>query len=219
MKIFICVVLLSVGAAKSFGNDTIINNRPNIWIMGVPQHLFENGLRVEVDKRLRNPANWITISPVLYFRRHDLSRTGFWGDSRDFETMLGGGLGVYLRHYPNYDGRFRGFYMMAGGGYEMISYKQSGFAWEEIQRDGIDYYVPGQSGLYRSKIHSFNFRACIGYKFHIDPHLAVDIFIGPGLRYSTQVSPGDATIVYDRILSREFEGTHLAAGVRFGVGW
>lgn len=218
-NIFIYVLLLSVGAASSFGNDTILKKRPQTWVMGVPQHLINNGMRIEIDKQLRNPANWITFSPVFYFRGQETNLVGDIIVDWNFASMLGGGLSVFLRHYPNHDSRFRGFYMKAGAGYEMIAFNQSGFKWESINRDGIDYYVPGPTEIYRNTVNSFSVRFCIGYKFHLDPHLAVDVFIGPGLRYSTQVTPGDATIVFDRLTSRGFEGTHLAAGIRFGVGW
>jgi hypothetical protein len=198
-----------------WAGDTISHSRT--WVMGMPQHLFNNGVRIELDKEISPTGKWITLSPVVYYR----GREANWiSDRGGFESMSGGGLGIYYRYFPKAMGKSFNLYLMTGGGYEFISFKVRGIRWETIENDGLEFYTMGDSDFFNSHLHTFEIRATVGFKWLLDKHLAVDVFAGPELGYSF-IGGGDNTLFpsYDGYFRYGKNGIGVAGGIRIGVGW
>ncbi len=212
--IYISIVLLG---NYLWAEDTIGHGYSKTWVMGIPQHLFNNGIRIELDKELNQPGRWITLSPIVYYRGKEAN----WISERNgFESLRGGGLNIYYRFYPSPSGKTFNFYLMTGGGYEFISFKVRGIQWEIMENEGLQYYTMDDSAFLNSHLHTFEIRATAGFKLLLDKHLAIDVFAGPGIGYSF-IGGGNNTIFpgYDGYYRYGKNGIGIAAGIRVGVGW
>jgi len=209
---FLSVILFG---SPLWASDTIPLSRT--WVMGIPQHLINNGIRIDVDRQLASADKWITISPVVYYRGKEAN---FNLGRGSFKSMQGAGLGIYYRYFPGAMRKSFNFYLMAGGGYEFLSFKVKGVNWLPVEIDGLEYYSPSDAGYFNSHLHTFDIEATLGFKWLMGEHLAIDIFAGPGIGYSfTGGGNNQLFRDYDGYARYGKNGIGVAGGIRIGVGW
>ena len=66
---------------------------PKILIMGVPQYLLVEALRIDIDLRMPEKNKWTVVSPIIFLQNNP-DGVGINGD---FESLRGGGLEVTFK--------------------------------------------------------------------------------------------------------------------------
>lgn len=216
---FISILLLSwlvffASAMNAAVPETETTNK--VWVMGVPQHLFQNGIRIEIDKALKSNNAWLTIAPGMYYRD---KRGNYFFGNYNVHGVIGAGLDLYYRRYMS-SAPSSGLYISAGGGYRFLRQKYIGDRWETYDEHGLSYFRYDNEPWYK-KIHTANVRLVTGYQFLANEHFAVDFFFGFGLRLSAVRSEPKDSFVYSggNNLGMSPNGVIVSAGVRIGVGW
>lgn len=204
-------------AKGSFASTTAIVDSPyRIWIMGVPQYLFENGIRIEIDRRIQESHNWITWSPTIYYR----GQPGSWiSGNYDVQSLAGMGLEVLYRWYPAGFGYQGGVYVSGGGGYRYMSQKIKGYQWDDFQQDGLTFYDYNNGIWYRIS-QTYSLRGIVGYQLVSNKHLGLDLYVGLGAKYSIIDKP-EGAMAYFTENHNPFTGSgfFITGGFRMGIGW
>jgi hypothetical protein len=210
--IITCFLLLSSFLLKA-GNEELNSNK--VWVMGLPQYLFQNGIRLEIDKQLENPHNWITVSPTIYYK----DKPGLFGN-RNVKSMSGAGLDLIFRWYPYGIRKKGGMYLAAGGGYRYIAQKNSGSLWETYTENNQT-YIRYVDILWNKQIHTGNIRGTFGFQMLPAKNFAIDIYCGFALKMSEVKTPEGFWHYQDSYDFYEFgyTGMMILGGIRFGIGW
>jgi hypothetical protein len=212
--IFISALLIALNFFTAQGNEPPVSaNQNNTYIMGVPQHLFQNGIRIEMDKRL-SPNNWLIIAPTVYYRGQ---RGSYVFGNYDEINLKGGQLELFFRHYPA-PKKWGGFYVSTGGGYRYINRELSTLTWDDYMENGLTYYRVSDDP-WSQQIHSITVKGIMGFKLIVDNHLAIDLFLGTGMKYSIEKNPDNQHINLDDEISFAGSGFMFVGGVRIGIGW
>ena len=187
-----------------------------IWIMGVPQHLFQNGIRIEIDKPLQRTNTWLTIAPSMYYRNR---RGSYLFGNYNIHGVAGAGLDMYYRRYLS-SAPSSGLYISAGGGYRFIRQKYIGDRWESFTESGLSFYRYNNDPWFK-KNHTVNIRMVTGYQFLLAQNFATDFFLGFGLRLSATRRDDNRTMIHTggNNMSMSPNGLIVSAGMRIGVGW
>ena len=191
--------------------------RHSSFVMGVPQHLFVNGLRIEIDKPLGNLQKWLVIAPSLYYK----GKQGSWFSTRRLmDGMEGAGLDVMYRYYPSWRKDGGGGYLSAGGGIRYLNFRYSGYRWDEFQQDNLTFYRY-DTGSWNRQLTTANLKFTLGYQQVFNRHFAIDLFVGAGFKYTDAKQPADVSIVFDSNdpENLDYTGLLFIGGVRFGMGW
>lgn len=216
------LIMLLIIALASFSNnakasDPEKNGEQKIRVMGVPQYLFINGLRVEIDKSLGDKYRWLTFAPTLYYRGQ--KSNSFFSNSSNY-GVAGASMELFYRWYPSRRGKDGKSFVSAGGGYSFIARKMLGKRWESFTEDGIDFYRYNND-YWHTQIHSLNLRITGGFHIYNRNHFLIDYYLGLGLKYAISKRPdGFLYPDYDNYaLDSEFSGFLFVTGLRFGIGW
>lgn len=187
---------------------------PRILVMGVPQYLFINGLRVDMDVPSDNYRTWWVFAPQYYI---NVSEPGGLND-RIFKELHGFGLSVYRKGFLSKNSNETGVYIMGGIGFQHFNILDDSEHWIDIIENGLTYkrLVNGEYHIYINKILT---EAVIGYQKDISSRLYIDIFAGIGLRYSFYDQPSGNERKFNRnIFDYGYTGTAFVGGIRIGVG-
>lgn len=212
--IFACFLFLSSFVLKA-GKEEINSNK--IWVMGVPQYLFQNGIRLEIDRQLENPHNWITISPSIYYK----DKTGNWLlGTQMVNSMSGAGLDLIYRWYPHGIRKRGGMYIAAGVGYLYIAQKYSGSLWETYTENSLT-YIRYLDSEWNKQIHTGNIRGTLGYQVLPAKNFAIDFYCGFAIKMSEVATPEGYLHYQDNYNFYEFgySGMMIIGGMRLGIGW
>jgi len=216
LKTVLSIIALLATLVGSYAQEPVAGYEPKTWIMGVPQHLFNNGIRIEIDKKIPQTNFWLTAAPVFYYKGQRGNR--LWGNY-DVHQMQGLGLELFFKWYPVGLKQSGGAYLMAGGGYQMIRQEFRGYRWNSYVEDDLNWYVYDETP-WNLDSHSATIKATAGYMAIADDHLALDLFIGWGFKYSQQSKPSDTYYnIFDDVYSFGGNGFLLIMGFRVGVGW
>ncbi len=185
-------------------------------IMGVPQHLFKNGLRIEIDKQTRGTNAWWVFAPQYYI---DLSNTNNLNlyNNPAYKQMHGFGMSVYRKVFVSKKSPNQGVYIGGGLGYQNFNLLVDRGRWNEFTKDGLNYFRMEKSD-YEVHINKALIDAIVGYQKEITDRLFLDIFIGVGLRYSFYDQPSGSDIRFnENTFDFGYTGTAFLAGLRLGV--
>lgn len=212
--VFLLTLLGWQGFAQS--PDEVEPYRHSSFVMGVPQHLFLNGVRVEVDKPLGNQQKWLIVAPTVYYK----GKRGSWFSPRRLmDGMEGVGLDVMYRYYPSWRAGGGGGYLSAGGGVRYVSFRYSGYRWDEYLQDDLTFYRY-DTGTWRRQLTTANIKFTLGYQKVFKGHFAIDLFVGAGFKQTFVKQPADVTIIFNNNPENfDYTGLLLIGGIRFGMGW
>ena len=186
-------------------------------VMGMPQYLFTNGLRIDIDVPLNPAWKWLVISPTFYFNDNNEDNASELFNITSYEKLIGAGLDVSSRAFLNRKQHGAGFYVNYGVGYRLINITTNHFLWTPYQEDGLTYYER-QMKDYDLNIHSMNGKAVIGLQQEIMPGMFFDIFMGFGIRFSVHDSPEGSFLKYNlSTVDYGYTGTLFVGGFRLGV--
>ncbi|MDP2423070.1 MAG: hypothetical protein U1C46_03005 [Bacteroidales bacterium] len=185
-------------------------------VMGVPQQMFFHGIRIELDLAQKKEHHWITIAPQFYFSNH--GSNGILSNN-NFEKLFGGGIDIFSRHYLSRKKSASGAYLSWGGGYRYLNLNTTDYLWSTFQENGLVYYRR-QHTNYDVQIHSLSARGVAGWQFFIQEQMAVDVYFGFGLRFSSHQRPQGSFVTYNSsAFDYGYTGTLVVGGLRFGLGW
>lgn len=185
-------------------------------VMGVPQHIINNGVHIELDLAGSKPTQWLTLAPQFYYQSRRNDNLIF---HNTFESVVGAGLEIYRRNFLSHKRHGRGAYFSWGGGYRYFDIKTSDYLWKPVQENGLTYYHR-KDATYHVGIHSLSARAMTGVQVVLDKHLLLDVFAGFGVRYSSHQQPEGGFARYNHSTSDYgYTGTMFVGGIRLGVGW
>lgn len=215
--LFVCLFMMLGWQGFTQTPDEVEPYRHSSFVMGVPQHLFVNGLRIEIDKPLGNLQKWLIIAPTLYYK----GKQGSWFSSRRLmDGMEGAGLDIMYRYYPSWRAGGGGGYLSAGGGIRYLNFRYSGYRWDEYRQNDLTYYRY-DTGSWNRQLTTANIKFTLGYQQVFNRHFAIDLFVGAGFKYTDAKQPADVTIIFDSNdpENLDYTGLLLIGGIRFGMGW
>ena len=188
------------------------NNEPKILVMGVPQYLFMNGIRIDVDYCYKNKS-WIVFSPQYYNYNSSLGNDAF-GLSDEYETLSGAGLYISLkRMMSKYSSK--GLYIAGGAGYNYFDvFTKNKRVWEEFEPGR---YAPVYKD-YTVSINKIGINALLGTQFSIFNVVYFDLYIGFGMRYAFRKIPENSFTFFNTSNSDYgYRGTLFVSGFRVGL--
>jgi hypothetical protein len=210
LKIFILSLGLFSITHAMFSQD----QPPKVLVMGVPQYLFINGLRIDMDVPSDNYRTWWVFAPQFYIK---VSEPGGI-NNKNFKQLHGFGLSVYRKVFLSKDNYETGAYIMGGLGLQHFNILDDSEHWADFIENGLTYkrLVTDDYHIYINKILT---EAVIGYQKDISSRLYVDFYAGIGLRYSFYDQPSGNEKKFNRnIFDYGYTGTAFVGGIRIGVG-
>ncbi len=216
-----CVFFLSLAFATTAYAQT--ENGYKTLIMGVPQYLIKNGVRIDIERKL-SPSHWLRVEPIIYLKdNYQMDTDGYDSDQEPFiNQMYGAGLGISSVHilYNTLQQKKRvTFYVTYGASYTLFNFNITEKVWKPYTtEDGLTFQhkVPDTYNLRTSKLGA---DATIGMRKELFKRLFLDIYLGFGLRYSVVNPPEGFQIPFNsNFIDYGYSGTTLVGGVRLGVG-
>jgi len=176
-------------------------------VMGVPQYLITNGLRIDFDLKTQKPKKWVVLSPIIYLNQNS--------DNYMFdENIYGGGLEITFKQFLSKEDNGKGVYVAYGLRYVYNNIEKEGEYW--IERNKL-YYE--ETGKYTTQIHKSGLNCFLGTQFDITKNLLADVYIGFGFRYSLlDYSKGEGSRFSSSWIDYGYSGILLVSGIRIGVG-
>lgn len=210
--IFFFTIFLLLLSNSIYAQEAPINRAITI----VPQHILNNSIRIEWDKKLDNSNNWLIIAPELIIKYDGaaemLSHT-------DYNSVLGGGLNILMRNYIFTDISGKGIYYSYGAGYKHYNIETEDYLWGKSSTNNLNYYTRKKE-IYDLSIHSFSIQCTAGYQMSLFDNLIGDAYIGAGMKFPIHKRPEGSFIKFnDSFNDYGYMGTYLVLGIRIGVGW
>lgn len=228
--IYFVIVLLFTGwinKAYSQSEETAEENK--LLVMGVPQYLLVDGLRIDLDFKMNNPKKWLVVSPIIYLQGNAKNPWygGYYYDyeyshdnysSSDFESLQGFGLELIFKQMFSKKTNGTGIYLGCGPVYRFTQLERDGLYWIEGTLNGIPTTVE-ETGLYYTDIHKVGANCILGVQFQIFDNFYGDLFLGFGMRYSfVSSSKGTGHQYNSSWVDYGYSGVLMVSGFRIGVG-
>lgn len=177
----------------------------------VPQYTAINGLRFDLDFRLKNkPNHYIVVAPQLY-----ISTKANW--DWDYKTMAGAGLELQHKIFLNDESVKDAIYVAYGPVFNYFSVTDEGLTAKEFIDNGGNYIGLVEQDM-TTNIFKFGGNFIIGVKFTIGESLFIDPFVGLGIRFSVDDKTTGLHGYYNEWWGdMGYSGTLLVGGIRIGV--
>jgi len=183
-------------------------------VMGVPQQILNNCVRIDLDIPLATDYKWLVLSPQFWFKEESLEDAL---EHNDYETLLGGGLDAYSKVFISRKSHGKGLYLSYGGGYRILRLSTSYFLWKKYLENDLVYYnrIPADFNVY---IHGITGKAITGFQMEVAEGFFMDLFIGFGVRLSIHDNPAGSFIKYNHGTNDYgYTGTFFVGGARLGI--
>lgn len=210
IKILSVIVSVLIINTALFGQDT----PPRVLVMGVPQYLFKNGLRIDVDIAAKDHRSWWVLMPQFYIDVHDFESL----TNKNYEQLHGFGLTIHRKGFLTGNNNAQGVYISGGIGAQHYNILTNRERWAEINDGGLN-TIQLTRDNYHVYIDKVLTEVVIGYQKEITSRLYIDIYGGFGLRYSFYNQPAGSDLKFNKnITDYGYTGTAFTGGIRFGVG-
>ncbi|MDR2027183.1 MAG: hypothetical protein LBQ01_06465 [Prevotellaceae bacterium] len=180
-----------------------------------PLHLFNNGLRLDFEMKIKNTPAWIQIGASGYFGTMPSAYNEYnkWSTiyGEEFNHLLGAGLELNYKRFFN---QKETWYYAGGCSYSRYNVDYVDRYWYSYIEDGMEYRTT-KFGSLNQKIDKFGISAYLGHQKSKHAFLS-DIFVGLGYRYSLK-SNRIAKSFDDSMLAWGYKGVVFITGVRIGV--
>jgi hypothetical protein len=223
-NIGICITIIIIQTFQTIHAKLPEKKEHNFLIMGVPQYIIANGLRIDLDIHQKESPNWLILSPYYYFDHYSVDLMNIGGsedyyDPYTYDKMTGVGMGISRKTFLSKESVSNGFYLLYGADYKYFDINGNNFTWVEyIGTDGFPYQEM-KDIKYDMYIHSIGGCTSIGYQAQIISSLYFDFYLGFGVKYAFYKSPQHVTVKYNRgINDLGYTGTHMVGGIRIGIG-
>lgn len=194
-----------------------------------PQYLIINGLKLNIEKRMRRQTDWLIISPSLYYKEYetvDISEYDYTYDNgftttKNIKAVKGAGLAIenrLLLTTPSFN-RSIGFYLVPyfsyGLSYNFFEITREDFGFVTIPEDGVPYMYEGYVQS-KTNIHKAGLNFTLGLQAEVMEDVVTECYLGFGMRYSIY----DGDYKYNKSsLDYGYKGFLLLGGFKIGVGF
>lgn len=180
-----------------------------------PLYLYNAGLRLDVEKRIKNTPAWLQIGATGHFLSHKNNKFNYWallGGSVNY--LAGGGLDLNYKRFFN---KKESFYFFGGCSYSHYSieyFDRYLYSYPDPENNLVHYYKYKYGNL-EQKINKLGLNICVGYQSP-QPTFLFDVFAGLGYRHSSKKN-NEIKLFDDYMLAFGYSGVVFITGVRFGV--
>ena len=186
-------------------------------IKGEPLYLLNNGLCIDIEKRLGNSTKWLMVSPQFYVNYDNSNGDGM--GRHNYLSLKGGGMDLTFKNYTSTKGFLSTVYVGYGATWKYYDVRLVKDTWVLSEEDGLNIYMPGKK-QYNEQINKFGVNAIIGMQNRILKGVFFDIYTGLGIRYSTYNSADEPVYKFTSgIWDFGYTGISIIGGVRIGVGF
>ena len=183
-------------------------------VMGVPQHILNNSVRIEIDLAQKGAKKWLVLAPQFYYAGED-SDDFFNRDNH--RQIKGVGFELLTKTFITGRTHGKGLYYSWGGGYRVISIDLDDFIWKTYSENGLTFYRQEQANL-SINTHGLSGRVTAGYQFNLSDIMYADIFVGFGIKYTLYDRPQGSYHTFNQnSLDYGYTGTLFVGGFRLGV--
>lgn len=208
-KIFIILLILPFSL---YSQTTDNRSETKSFSLGiVPQYTAINGMRFDLDFRLKNkPNHYLVLAPQVY-----VSTRGNW--DWDYKNMAGAGLELQHKIFLNDVAVKDAIYLAYGPVFNFFSVTDEGLTVKEFIDNGGNYIGLVEQDM-TTNIFKLGGNFLIGVKFTLGGSLYIDPYIGMGIRFSFD----DKTTGFHGYYNEwwgdmGYSGTLLVGGIRLGV--
>lgn len=194
---------------------------PYNWVFSVhPLHIFSNGLRIDVEKKLHHPNHWLVLGLSGTYLPHDgedFNTYSTWSNlyldsDQDVTKLTGAGIDLAYKYY--FPMPVKLLYVSASLNYNYFKAHYYGGAFYKFEENGLTYYERDYREV-SQEIHRIGSNLLFGVQLTPRKRFHLDGFAGLGLRYGI---PGDKDR-YDfdsHMFSLGFRGVTFTTGLRIG---
>lgn len=220
MKKYILIIAVVLASALNYQLTEAQEKSNKLLIMGVPQYLAIEGLRIDFDFKT-DEKKWISVSPLLFLQGSeeeslDLDLYGYYNDQR--EMLYGGGIEITFKRFLSKNDNATGLYLGYGPNFKFVNIDAKTNVWSEGDFNGNEIYLQAYkpNTTYISKVGA---NCIIGYQGEISHNVFADVFLGFGMRYSfISFKEGESYRYNSSWIDYGYSGTLLVTGFRLGVG-
>ncbi|MDR1558038.1 MAG: hypothetical protein LBS88_13565 [Tannerellaceae bacterium] len=190
---------------KTFGNSLAV--QPLYWL--------NNGFRIDYERRLKNPSQWLQVSAIGYYVENESNPWDVWTFSDfSFNEVWGAGLEVNYKWFP-----FRRQRVYVSGGLSAshfnMEYDEVGYRYTSYQIDGLTYYESQWENYQVSqRFNRIGTNLCTGIQNRPTRRFLIDGYVGIGFMYSFY--DPDKYHPDNYLNSLSYRGLTLTAGFRIG---
>jgi hypothetical protein len=213
--LFVMLATLSLTAQSQ--NITVAEKLPHLekryTIAAHPLYIFNNGMRLDFEKRIRNTPSWIQCGIAGYWLSEGEQdyNYGVLISGDELNELRGVGLELNYKHFVD---KKETLYFAGGCSYSHYGIEYVDAFWRTYTEDGQTFWTK-ERGHLSQNINKLGINTYFGYQSPRPTFLA-DMFIGIGYRYSFY-SNSMAHPFNDRMLSLGYRGLVFITGVRLGA--
>ena len=220
MRTIAIIATLLMGMLAStqyiFGQEEKEKNVYNYSIGVQPLYLFNTGLRIDFEKRLKDPRQMLQVSAIGYLLPKRDEPYEYWEtllveDHYNVNKLLGGGLALDYKYFPF---RLANFLYFSGGlSYHYFDVRYDGFKFISYQEDGMTFYEP-QWGEIKQVFNKVGGNVLFGLQTAPHRRVFVDGYIGIG--YTHSFYDEDKHHIDDNMFNVGYRGVTFVTGIKIG---
>ncbi|MDR1980631.1 MAG: autotransporter outer membrane beta-barrel domain-containing protein [Tannerellaceae bacterium] len=176
-----------------------------------PLYLHINGLRLDYERQLKTPRQWVQVSGIGYYSGNDDSLWGLWAfDDHRFNNSWGAGVEVNYKYLTS-----KRVYLSGGLSYGYTAVDYNDYTLTDYEEDGLTYYTPTwektMQNFNRLGVHTY-----VGLQTKTNRRVLVDGYMGVGYTHSFY----DTNKYYpstNEMNNVSYRGIQLIIGFRMGI--
>ncbi|NJK98637.1 MAG: hypothetical protein HC905_30290 [Bacteroidales bacterium] len=165
--IILATIVFSLTVTKI--DITAQENPPKVLIMGVPQYMFQHGVRIDLDLPTKDYKSWWVISPQYYINVSNLESI----NSDRYQQLHGYGISLNRKGFLSSKFQDQGVYISGGIGFQHFNMLVDNERWAEVEIDGLKYFQ-SINEPYHITINKLMTDVVIGYQKEVVSRLYVD---------------------------------------------
>ncbi|MDR1645215.1 MAG: hypothetical protein LBS05_05255 [Tannerellaceae bacterium] len=181
-----------------------------------PLYLLNNGLRIDYERQLCNPNQWLQISAIGYYIEDNDALWTYWdwSSSYGFNRAWGAGLEINYKYFPT---ERRQLYFSGGlsASHFNVGYNEYQQQYDIYMQDGLTYYEPQWVNRHLSqRFNRIGMNFYIGRQNRPSRRFLLDWYAGIGRAHSFYNEGRRSPERYYGSLS--YSGVTFTLGVRLG---
>ncbi|MDR2691653.1 MAG: hypothetical protein LBB73_05055 [Dysgonamonadaceae bacterium] len=212
--VWVCAVLFSAQTVLQARNPEPVS--PRYAFSLEPLYLYNGGLRLNVEKRLK-PKDWLELNITGYYLPHnkietrEYQRGDYFTSNSEFDYisgLSGLGIGSAYKHYF-----FRSFFVGGGASYTLYRVQYPALGMCKYREGELDFYEYQYLDL-RQIFNKFTTHISIGGRSSFRHRLFIEYYFGLGYAHSLYHSGKEA---YNRSpFGFGHTGAYPATGIKIG---
>lgn len=216
LAILFCVCLSdsnhSLSAQEKEKKDVLYNYS----IAVQPLYLVNGGLRIDFEKRLKDPRHMLQVSAIGYIHPRRDDPYEHWeslliDDYYDVNKLMGAGLAVDHKWFLFPKARF--LYLSAGVSYTYFDVRYNGFKNISFVEDGLTFYETRYMEL-KQTFNKVGGNVCFGLQTAPRRPFFIDGYVGFGYSYSFYDEK--KFFIEDNMFNIGYRGLTFTTGIRIG---